>query len=328
MPTYFKFLIIGVLLLIAELIYFKTALHFGIVDKPNLRSSHKKVTILGGGLIFILAVWLWALFFNMHDPWFLIGISLVALISFVDDIWSVPNYIRLIVQFLSIFLIIFDLGILRLELWWGVLIAWIVSVGIVNAFNFMDGVNGMTGGYSMAVLLPIIVMMRSLGNGLTLPITVVISILIFCFFNFRTKAKCFAGDVGAVSIAFVIIFLLGWLIIRTKDFSYIIFLAVYGVDSSMTILHRILLHEKLGKAHRKHMYQLMANELKVPHVIVSAIYMIVQLLISAGLIWLPINHYVYAAIVLLLLIVVYVAFMKKYYHLHEEYLASVADKAK
>lgn len=324
----YKYLIIAVILIIAELIYFRIALHFGIVDKPNLRSSHKKVTILGGGIIFPLAMWLWALFFEVHDPWFLLGLSLVALVSFADDIWSVPNAVRLVLHFLAIFLIFWDLGILQLSMWWIVLLAWIVCVGIVNAFNFMDGINGITGGYSLAVLLSLMAVYGDLWSDRSILIVVGIGLLVFCFFNFRTKAICFAGDVGAVSMAFVMIFLVGSLIKATGDFSYIVFLGVYGVDTVLTIIHRIMLKENLGKAHRKHMYQIMANELKIPHVVVSLIYMGVQLLVSAGLIWLPVNHYIYAVVVLLVLAIVYVVFMKKYYHLHEEYLKSVKTSKK
>lgn len=325
MAPYIKYLIIGVLLIIAELIYFRIAMHFGIVDKPNLRSSHKEVTILGGGIIFPFALWLWALFFGVHDPWFLLGLSLVALISFIDDIWSVPNTIRLVFHFIAIFLIIYDFALLKIDTWWIVIILLIISVGIINAYNFMDGINGMTGGYSLSVVLPLLAMYSKEDHELSMLLVIGISLLVFCFFNFRTKSRCFAGDVGAVSMAFLMIFTIGWLMLKTRDGSYLVFLAVYGVDTVLTIVHRIMLHENIGQAHRKHMYQIMANELKIPHVVVSSIYMVVQLLISAGLIWLPVNHYVYAIVVLLFLAIIYIVFMKKYYHLHEEYLMSVAD---
>ena len=112
--------------------------------------------------------------------------------------------------------------------------------------------------------------------------TVLCSVLVFCFFNFRKKAKCFAGDVGSVSIAFIILFLMGRLIIKTEDSSWIVLLCVYGVDSVLTIVHRLMLHENIGLPHRKHLYQIMANELKVPHVVVSSIYMVVQAVIIVG----------------------------------------------
>ncbi len=326
MALYIKYIIIAVILIIAELIYFRIALHYGIVDKPNLRSSHKKVTILGGGVIFPIAMGLWILFFGVHDPWFLLGLALASLISFADDLWSVPNKVRLFIQFLALFMIIHDFGLLIVDSWWLVLIIWIIGVGIINAYNFMDGINGMTGGYSLAVILPLIVMYYKVGQNLSMLIVMAISLLVFCFFNYRTKARCFAGDVGAVSMAFLVVFTLGWLLLKTEDVTYILFVAIYGVDTVLTIVHRIMLNERLGKAHRKHMYQIMANELKIPHVVVSSIYMLVQLLISAGLIWLPVNHYVYAIVVLLVLAIIYIVFMKKYYHLHEEYLMSVAEK--
>ena len=326
---WYVYLFIFAILVLAELVYFKIADKLNIIDKPNARSSHTKVVLRGGGIIFLFGAWLWAAFFGLQYPWFMIGLTLIAAISFIDDVRSLPDSVRLVVQFAAMFLMFYQLGILHWNLWWAVLIAWIVCVGVTNAYNFMDGINGITGGYSLAVLLPLMIV-----NGMgcseisgfidqRLLIVITMSVLVFCFFNFRKKAKCFAGDVGAIGMAFILIFSIGLLMVKTLDFSYIMFLAVYGVDSVLTIIHRILLHEHLGEAHRKHAYQIMANELKMPHVLVSSIYMLLQLLISLGLIFLPMNHYVYSAIVLVLLGVAYLLFMKKYYHLHEEYLKSI-----
>lgn len=210
-----------------------------------------------------------------------------------------------------------------------VLIALIVCVGIINAYNFMDGINGITGSYSIAVLLPLIYLNVS-DDFISLNYLYVVglSLLVFCFFNFRKKAKCFAGDVGSISMAFILLFALGKLILQTGDLSYLTFLAVYGADAVLTICHRIQLHENLGKAHRKHAYQLMANELKISHIKVSLIYMALQLIISAGLIFLPINHYLYMGLIVVTLTAAYLLFMKKNYHLHEEYLRSKALRAR
>lgn len=317
------FAVIFVLLVLLELAYFRVADRFNIIDKPNLRSSHKEVTLRGGGVIFLFGVWLYAIFFGLQYPWFILGLSLVGLISFVDDIHSLPDSLRLVVQFAAMFLMFYQFGILNLQDWWIVLIALIVCVGIINAYNFMDGINGITGGYSLAVLLPMIYLNSKL-DFIDMPYLYVtgLSLLVFCFFNFRKKAKCFAGDVGSISIAFILLFALGKLILQTGDLSYLVFLAVYGVDAVLTICHRIQLHENLGEAHRKHAYQLMANELKIPHTAVSAMYMIMQLAISAGLILLSINHYLYLGIIVVLLAAGYLLFMKHNYHLHEEYLKS------
>lgn len=318
------YIIILVLLFMVELFYFKIADIYNIIDKPNLRSSHALVTLRGGGIIFLISVWIWVIFFGMTYLWFVLGLTVIAGISFMDDIHSIPNRIRLVIQFVAMVLMFQDFGILNLESWWMVVIALILCVGIINAYNFMDGINGITGGYSLAVLLPLIYLNSELNfieNSFL--VVVLMGVLIFNFFNFRKKAKCFAGDVGSVGIAFIILFALGRLILLTGNFTYILLLAIYGVDSVLTIVHRIMLHENIGEAHRKHVYQLMANELKIPHVVVSLIYMCLQLEVSFGLILLPVNHWGYFVLVVVGLCVIYVLFKKKYYHLHEEYLRKI-----
>ena len=325
-----KYLVIAILLFAIELVYFFLADKFNIIDKPNLRSSHTHITLRGGGIIFLFGAALFAAFYGLQYPWFLLGLLLIGGISFWDDVHSLPDSVRLIVQFVSMILMFQDLGILQWNMWWAVIMGLILCVGIINAYNFMDGINGITGGYSVAVLLPLIVLNTSseeagfIDNNLL--VVVLLSVLVFCFFNFRTKAKCFAGDVGSVSMAFILVFAIGLLVVKTGDFSYIMLLAVYGVDAVLTIMHRIMLHENLGQAHRKHAYQLMANELKMPHVLVSSIYAVLQLVISAGLVYLPMNHYLYSVIVLVLLSAGYLVFMKKYYPLHEAYLRSLEQK--
>lgn len=318
-----KFLIIFLLLVVLELAYFRIADRLNIIDKPNLRSSHKSIVLRGGGVIFLFGTWFYTTFFGLNYPWFVLGLSLIGLVSFIDDIHSLSDSVRLAAHFAAMFLMFYQFNILNWSDWWIVVIALIVCVGIINAYNFMDGINGITGGYSLAVLLPLIYL--SAKNDFIQQdflYVVGLSLIVFCFFNFRKHAKCFAGDVGSISIAFILLFVLGRLILQTGDLSYLTFMAVYGVDSVLTICHRIQLHENLGMAHRKHAYQLMANELKMPHVLVSAIYMFLQLAISFGLIFMPVNHYIYMAIVIVTLSVGYIIFMKKNYHLHKAYLQS------
>lgn len=320
------YVVIAAILMAAELLYFKIADRFNIIDRPNMRSSHTSITLRGGGVVFLFGAWGYAAFFGVTYPWFLTGLTLVGIVSFVDDVHSLPDSVRLVVQFAAMFLMFYQFGILNWNDWWIVCIALIVCVGITNAYNFMDGINGITGAYSLAVMLPLLYLNESVGF-IAMPFLVVItlSILVFLFFNFRQKAKCFAGDVGSIGMAFIVVFALGLLMLQTRDFSYIVFLAVYGVDAVVTIVHRIMLHENLGEAHRKHAYQLMANELKLSHLKVSAGYMFMQLAVSAGLIFIPINHYLYLGLIVILLSGAYVAFMRKYYHLHEEYLKSKAS---
>lgn len=319
-----RYAAIVLLLFLLELLYFRIADHFNIIDKPNLRSSHKRITLRGGGVIFLFGAWLYAAFFGLEYGWFLLGLTAIATISFIDDVHSVPNKVRLVVQFAAMLLMCYQWGILNAEMWWYILPALILCTGILNAYNFMDGINGITGGYSLAVLIPLLLCNYDLGFADNHLIVVsLLSVAVFCVFNFRRNAKCFAGDVGSVSIAFILLFLLGALIIRTGEWGYLVFLAVYGVDSVLTICHRLLLHENIFEAHRKHAYQLMANELRIPHTSVSAFYMALQLLVSLGAIYLPVNKWGYFAVVVVLLGLIYLLFKRKYYHLHSEYLESL-----
>ena len=315
------YLIILVLLFLAELFYFKVADKYNIIDKPNERSSHTRITLRGGGVIFYFGALVYFLTSGFEYPWFMLALTFVAIISFIDDIRSTSRKLRLVFHFSAMALMFYQWGLFSLS-WWWIIIALIICIGIINAYNFMDGINGITGGYSLVVLLSLAYINEEVTPFVEqdLIYTVIMSVLVFCFFNFRKKARCFAGDVGSVSIAFILLFLLGKLIIQTGDFSWIILLSVYGVDSVLTIFHRLMLHENIGLPHRKHLYQLMANELRIPHVAVSVIYMVLQFLIVAGLLWLPVDHWVYFFTVIGGLAVIYIICMYRYYPLHETYL--------
>ena len=311
------YIIILVLLFVAELFYFRVADKFNIIDKPNERSSHTKVTLRGGGIIFYFGALAYFLSNHWEYPWFMLALTLITFISFVDDIRSTSQGLRLVFHFTAMALMFYQWGLFSLS-WWWIIIALIICTGIINAYNFMDGINGITGGYSLVILGAL----AYINSEITMFVepalinTVLCSVLVFCFFNFRKKAKCFAGDIGSVSIAFILLFLIGSLIIKTEDFSWIILLSVYGVDSVLTIIHRLMLHENIGLPHRKHMYQLMANELKIPHVGVSLIYMGAQALVILGYFCFVGYGYWYLLGIIVLLSGIYVLFMRRYFHLH------------
>ena len=333
------YVIVLVLLILAELFYFKLADKFNIIDKPNERSSHSSIVLRGGGIIFSLSMVVWAVLMAVQGEWsvvmgylpFLCGLLLVSGVSFWDDVQSLPDSVRLVVQFVAMGLMFWSMGILHWNMWWVVLIALIVCVGATNVINFMDGINGITAGYSLAVLVPLVLVNDCLGfMDNSFLIVAILGVLVFCIFNFRPKgkAKCFAGDVGSIGMAFIMLFAIGKLIVQTGDVTYLIFLLVYGVDGCLTICHRIMLHENLGEAHRKHAYQLMANELKIGHVKVSLLYMAMQLVVSLGFIYLcpdtVLAHWMYLLGAVVVLAVAYVLFKKKYYYLHEAYLKSIS----
>ena len=338
MSIYISYGIIFIILLALELVYFRIADKCNIIDKPNERSSHSTIVLRGGGIIFMLGLWIWALKGLLVDglgfmdcyPWFLLAVTLIAGVSFVGDIRSLSDSVRLVAQFVAMGLMFYQLNMLHWEMWWIVFLALIVCVGASNIINFMDGINGITGGYALASLIPLYIINKEIGFvEESLVVTVILADMVFCLFNFRPKgkAKCFAGDVGSIGIAFILLFLIGQLIMKTEDVTYLIFLLVYGVDGCLTICHRIMLHENLGEAHRKHAYQLMVNELKIGHVKVSLLYMGLQLVISLGFVFFVPDtvwaHWIYLIGALVVLAVAYVAFMKKYYHLHQAYLDEI-----
>ena len=311
------YIIILVLLFVAELFYFRVADKFNIIDKPNERSSHSRITLRGGGIIFYFGALAYFLSNHWEYPWFMLALTLFTFISFVDDVRSTSQGLRLVFHFTAMALMFYQWGLFSLS-WWWIIIALIICTGIINAYNFMDGINGITGGYSLVILGALAYINSEITTFVESALinTVLCAVLVFCFFNFRKKAKCFAGDVGSVSIAFILLFLIGKLIIKAEDFSWIILLSVYGVDSVLTIIHRLMLHENIGLPHRKHMYQLMANELKIPHVGVSLIYMGAQALVILGYFCFVRYGYWYLLGIIVLLSGIYVLFMRRYFHLH------------
>ena len=282
-----KHLIVLLVLFAGMLAYFKIAGKYNIIDKPNLRSSHNYLTIRGGGIVYWLAG---VVFSFMHLPesiYFLVGLTLICGVSFWDDISSLPNKVRIIIHFLSISLVFYGLGLYSLFPWWLILVAYVFFVGVLNAYNFMDGINGITGCYSLVILVSLQYVNQKIIS-FTAPDFInyaILASIVFLFFNFRRRAKCFAGDVGSMAISFWIVTLLLQLMMKTESFVWILFLAVYGVDVVFTILHRIYLRQNIFEAHRLHFYQILSNECKISHLKVSVFYAIVQLIICAATIY-------------------------------------------
>lgn len=283
------YIFLSVLLVIVLSIYIRIADKFNIIDKPNSRSSHSKITVRGGGIIFPVAILIWFISYGFHYPMFFAGLVMISLVSFIDDISPLSNRIRIAIQFASILLLFSELGFHLLP-WWIWVIIWIISTGTINAFNFMDGINGITASYSLSVLLGVWLVnnyqVEFIPNELIY--STGISLLVFSFYNFRKKAICFAGDIGSVSIAFILVFILAKLIIQTNNLLYILFLSIYGVDTITTIIYRLWQRENIFEAHRKHVYQLLANELKLSQIFVAIAFASLQLLICT-IVYLTIN---------------------------------------
>lgn len=314
MMTYF---VLFILLFVIQTVYFRIADRYNIIDKPNERSSHKQITLLGGGIIFYLAVAIYFLLNGFQYPWFFTGLTLISVVSFIDDVKPQSSKLRLIIHLGSILFLFFQLGMLDLH--WGlVLLSIVVSIGILNAYNFMDGINGMIGVYTAIVLGTLWYINSFIMNFVDerFIYILLLALVVFNFFNFRKKARCFAGDVGAISLAFVVVFLLGLLILKSGNIAWIGLLAVFGVDTILTIVHRLILKENILVAHRKHLFQLLANELEISHLKVSSIYAFAQILISIGLIIFEHHAYWFLGGSVLLLSIIYYLVKKKYFYLH------------
>ncbi len=282
------YLLIFAVLMLMELAFFKVAYRYNIIDKPNERSSHTEITLRGGGIIFWFSA---LLYFVQHfgsNYFFFIGITLVSIVSFWDDIQSLSNKIRISIHFLAITLIFYDIEVFNSVALFGVVIAYIIAIGLLNAYNFMDGINGITGLYTLVVMGSLLYVNKNIqlftdGNFIKYAM---IASLVFLFFNFRKSAKCFAGDVGSIAIAFWIIYLVIKLILKTDSVVWLLFLAVYGADAVCTILHRLYLKQNIFEAHRLHLYQVLSNEYKIQHRLVSLYYALAQMMVSVLVVFL------------------------------------------
>ncbi|MCP9747552.1 glycosyltransferase family 4 protein [Lacihabitans sp. CS3-21] len=273
------YLLIFTLLFISMLLYFKIASFYGIVDNPNERSSHSVSTIRGGGIIFWISICIFFIVSKASFPYFFLGLTLISIISFIDDLKTLPNWIRLAVQVISVGLFFYEIQLFNQVSYWLIFPFFIFSVGIINAYNFMDGINGMTGSYSSILIFTFWIINTFHKEFIEGEILyyVFISLQVFNLFNFRTKAKCFAGDIGSISMAAIILFLLFKLIKVEGNYIYILFLSVYGIDTIQTIIFRLLKRENIFQAHKRHLFQILVNEKKLSHLYVSALYSFIQL---------------------------------------------------
>ena len=311
------------ILFVLALVYFKIADRYNIIDKPNHRSAHTEITLRGGGIVFpiaflmffITSTWGKLVHLPLHDQvaenqnelLFGIGLLLLCTISFLDDLYDLSSKIRIVFHFISVTLLLAFLNAFVLLPIWAIPVLYILIIGILNAYNFMDGINGITGLYSLVTLLSLLYVNQNMvsfvdGDFIIYP---VLACLVFLFFNFRKKAKCFMGDVGSMGIAFWVVALIGLLMMKTGEIKWILFLAVYGVEVISTILERLKLKENIFEAHRRHLYQLFANEKKVSHLIISSFYAMIQLLINVFLINSNFNLLFISLIVLIPIIIIY-----------------------
>ncbi|WP_442589148.1 UDP-GlcNAc--UDP-phosphate GlcNAc-1-phosphate transferase [Pedobacter sp. AW31-3R] len=283
----------------AELLYFKVADHYKITDLPNVRGSHQHMTIRGGGIIFPLAIFLYAVYFESTYVFFLAGLFLISMVSFIDDIKQVNNKVRLVIHLISVAFLFYQLDLFMME-WYLIAMAFFFTIGTINAVNFMDGINGITGGYSLVTLLTLFYInyyhIKFIDTNLLF--LSVFSVIVFIFFNFRKRAKCFAGDVGSVAVGFTLVYLIISLMMKSGDLKYILLLLIYGLDVVSTIFFRIIRRERILEPHRTHFYQFLANEYGLAQLSVAFIYVFVQIIVNVILVNIDFNSNILLSILI------------------------------
>lgn len=306
--NYIKFGFFYLFLSLLEFYFFLIfARNVRLVDIPNDRSSHHIRTIRGAGILFPFAFFHAILLkssLSFLPISFLISFLISAVISFLDDLFNVNQIIRLTIHILCISLMLQSFEFSNLLLIFPFLL--LISVAFINAYNFMDGINGMTGIYSIISLISLAYfdISRNLSIfPLEFYISIFSALIIFGFFNFRKKASVFSGDVGSISIAFIFLFIVIKICLLTNSVIWILFFFIYGLDSFVTIIFRLARREKLYEAHRSHFYQFLANERMIPHVKISILYGLNQMIINLLLLK---NEFTLAFILIISLSILYI----------------------
>jgi len=272
-----QYILITLVLFFLELTYFKIADKYNIIDKPNHRSSHSRITLRGGGIIFPIAILV--AFLLGYVGWTVtLAVILVAIVSFIDDIKPLSQLPRFGSHIIAFLLIAYDLHLFQ-EVFWVLPLVMILLIGWINAFNFMDGINGITVLYALVAIGSFSVLPIHEAS-LPLLITMGLSCLVFGFFNVRKRAKTFAGDVGSISMAVFLGYFLFKTIVETGQIGYMLFFSIYGIDAIITIFYRIKKRENILEPHRSHLYQYLANEWKYSHIVISILYAVLQLLVN------------------------------------------------
>ncbi len=292
-------IIVPICYILFSIIYLKVAHRYKIYDVPVSRSSHRNQTVTGFGLFVLFGLLIFTICYTRSlNSFFIIGLVMICTISYLDDIVFVKHFIRLIFQLFALTLMTIDLPFEFMEFEkWPIIIACVIfGTGVLNAFNFMDGINGMLGLNSLVILLSFWYLNFNLtdleGNQIQFanPLflyTIVVGVLVFLYFNLRPTAKVFAGDVGSIGLAFVIFYFMANLVFKTGNYTYLLLFVVLGIDAGLTIIYKLIVRENIFVPHRDFLFKKLVHVGKVKHLKVASIYALLQLAISVFVIALP-----------------------------------------
>jgi UDP-N-acetylmuramyl pentapeptide phosphotransferase/UDP-N-acetylglucosamine-1-phosphate transferase len=300
-----------IILAVCEVSYIKIARRLKIMSLPTIRSSHSVSTISGGGIVFYIALLICSIYngfiFSHYGMAVIIGATVLAIVSFIDDLIDLPAAFRLLVH-IAVVALMFGFLATPHTFNWYVLIL-ICGVGFINAYNFMDGINGLMAGYTIVTLSTLqycFYRVPGMEQYIDIVYALLIATVVFAFFNWRKVAICFSGDVGSIGVGFVILCLLYKVLEGTHDLSCVVFLIVYAVDAVLTILQRLFRGENILTSHRHHLYQVLANQWNIQHYKIAIYYSVVQLVINCGFFMVPLDfRWTYFVIITGLLITIY-----------------------
>lgn len=302
MLKFYYYLIAPVCFIIFTLMYIRIAHFYKIYDHPVGRSSHVNRTITGFGVFVLFGLLLYSIAFPYTlKSFFIIGLLMISTISYIDDLVFVKHFIRLVFQIFALILMAIELPfnyMMDFEKLPLIIAIVILGIGVLNAFNFMDGINGMLGLTNLVILLSFLWLNSNSvdinGNPISFIrneflYTYIIGVSIFLGLNLRRKAIVFAGDTGSIALAFIILYLMLNLIFKTGNYAYFLLFAVFGIDAGLTVIFKLLLRENIFVPHRDFLFKKLVHVGKYKHVNISVIYASLQALINVIVIALPLQ---------------------------------------
>ena len=316
MSTIILFIITIILLIISANVYIKLARKFGIIDTPNHRSSHTLTTIRGGGILFVISIFTYFFTNNLPLPYLFTAIFIVATVSFIDDIKTLGTISRLLAQIIAVILVFFEVDLFSYPIYLIIPIL-IFCLGFINIYNFMDGINGITGFYSISVIFAILALNYTTEIiDYKILIFALLGLLVFGYYNFRKKALFFAGDIGSISIGVFIVYILLLFSLQLKSPLPFMFVSVYLVDGGVTILRRLLKKENIFKPHKSHLYQQLVHTKSISHLNVAGLFAFTQLIIDILIITILLNvseglQIILATLIILLLIISHITINRR-----------------
>lgn len=273
-------------------VFLKLAHKYGLQDHPVGRSSHRQPTVTGMGVIIMLAFIMY-LFWQPYElpPLFVMGFLLLTTVSLIDDIYFLKHSLRLAFQILGVSMIVLQLPFQSqgLEIVALGIAAVIFGVGVLNAYNFMDGINGMLTLHAILLLSCMFYLNESLldkeGHRILFTnsafiLSIMIPLFVFGFFNIRKNALAFMGDVGSIGISFIIIYLMYSLVLTTGNYIYLLLFATFGADAGLTVCYKLILRENIFVPHRDFLFKKLVHLAKKPHLTVSFAYFFVQMFLN------------------------------------------------